>query len=340
MDEVSSIGVDSTLHDRDHLWIDGQESTTRIPKFGPEYSDHKLFRAMVREQSGRQRTVVRSKNELHRTFIIHPEMRWKSLWDALLGLLTIISAVDSSLSLCFSDTDSAGMMGFIYACQILFVVDLFASFRTAFAAKDKALVISPRLIAERYLKTWFAIDILSCFPGTAFPPHSPVDTTIKLARLIRLCNVERFYSVVNWLRHNLPIPPVLFEVGAIISYFFIMAHFGCCLWYYVPTLFSREPWFTQFLDPSATVVDKYVASLYYVMTTLATIGYGDIVPVNAAERILSCVFMILGTVSFGSIMGRMAAITSRLSSRESFNYEITDKVSGEGGVEEIRESWV
>lgn len=36
-------------------------------------------------------------------------------------------------------------------------------------------------------------------------------------------------------------------------------------------------------------------SFYYVATTLATIGYGDIIPTNAYEVMFSCVLIIMGS---------------------------------------------
>ena len=39
------------------------------------------------------------------------------------------------------------------------------------------------------------------------------------------------------------------------------------------------------------VFNSYVTSLYWAMTTLATIGYGDIVPKNRYEKIYACIVM-------------------------------------------------
>ena len=45
---------------------------------------------------------------------------------------------------------------------------------------------------------------------------------------------------------------------------------------------------------------RYVASLYWAITTMSTVGYGDIVPVNTAERIFAISAMVLrGQRGFG-----------------------------------------
>jgi len=47
------------------------------------------------------------------------------------------------------------------------------------------------------------------------------------------------------------------------------------------------------------------------MTTITTTGYGDIVPVTSAGRIMSIVLMILGTIATGAIAASFIKYFSR-----------------------------
>jgi hypothetical protein len=42
---------------------------------------------------------------------------------------------------------------------------------------------------------------------------------------------------------------------------------------------------------------------YWAMTTLATVGYGDIRPVSNTERLVTALIFLVGTVAFSFIMG-------------------------------------
>ena len=54
---------------------------------------------------------------------------------------------------------------------------------------------------------------------------------------------------------------------------------------------------------NAAFQDQYVASLYFMFTTLSTTGYGDMVPVDDYERIVLCFIMMLaGDRSMRAIM--------------------------------------
>jgi hypothetical protein len=47
----------------------------------------------------------------------------------------------------------------------------------------------------------------------------------------------------------------------------------------------KNNWITRYNLDSQRESDKYIASLYYSIITMATIGYGDIIPQTLYERI-------------------------------------------------------
>lgn len=60
----------------------------------------------------------------------------------------------------------------------------------------------------------------------------------------------------------------------------------------------------------------YVTSFYFTVTTLVTVGYGDISAVSEAEKILCSFLMILGVVSFSFATGALTSIISSSDSNE------------------------
>ncbi|CAE7703789.1 unnamed protein product [Symbiodinium pilosum] len=55
---------------------------------------------------------------------------------------------------------------------------------------------------------------------------------------------------------------------------------------------------------------KYVAALYWVFTTMTTVGYGDIYPMNNIERVFAVGVMIFGATVFGYIVGSVAEMAT------------------------------
>ena len=61
-----------------------------------------------------------------------------------------------------------------------------------------------------------------------------------------------------------------------------------------------------------TVVERYTASMYWALTTMSTIGYGDIKSITNVERIVSIVIMLVGSVIFGVVVGGMTQLIAQL----------------------------
>lgn len=57
-----------------------------------------------------------------------------------------------------------------------------------------------------------------------------------------------------------------------------------------------------------TLPAKYVSALYYTLTSLTTIGFGNIAPNTTAEKLFGCVTMLLGAILFSLIFGQVSAI--------------------------------
>ena len=70
----------------------------------------------------------------------------------------------------------------------------------------------------------------------------------------------------------------------------------------------------SYVDYGAT--DLYVASIYFCVTTIVTVGYGDISAFSMSERIFCILIMLIGVVSFSYITGALASMVADQDSKE------------------------
>lgn len=75
----------------------------------------------------------------------------------------------------------------------------------------------------------------------------------------------------------------------------------------------------------AGVIEKYVNSLYWVITTTCTVGYGDFHPVTTSERVVVMVCMLVQSGMFAYIIGDIGRMVSNFNMlathfRERMNY--------------------
>jgi len=62
--------------------------------------------------------------------------------------------------------------------------------------------------------------------------------------------------------------------------------------------------------------DQYIASIYWAITTMSTIGFGDIVPVSTSERLVALVCMLLGAAIFAYGITQMCALVANLNASD------------------------
>lgn len=69
-----------------------------------------------------------------------------------------------------------------------------------------------------------------------------------------------------------------------------------------------------------------VLMLYFALTTLSTVGYGDYHPVSRPEMIYSCIVMLGGVAFFSYIMGNFIEIISNYEAKMG-NLDKTDELN-------------
>ena len=82
----------------------------------------------------------------------------------------------------------------------------------------------------------------------------------------------------------------------ILLFYLLFIHIFCCSWIYILYRESegilKNNWMNKF-DIEISLFDLYIISFYYILTTLLSVGYGDITPVNNYERVFVIFFMLV-----------------------------------------------
>ena len=55
-------------------------------------------------------------------------------------------------------------------------------------------------------------------------------------------------------------------------------------------------------------VEKYIISIYFCISTMTTVGYGDLSPNTTIEQIFGIFIMVLGVLVFTFISGSLSSI--------------------------------
>ena len=100
--------------------------------------------------------------------------------------------------------------------------------------------------------------------------------------------------------------------------FIVLCHIGACLWIIIAGVYESpnggdiwdDTWVAAGDFQNEEQNSLYVASIYYTVSTITTVGYGDISGSNMLERIYATILMLIGVISFSFANGSLASIIS------------------------------
>ena len=92
----------------------------------------------------------------------------------------------------------------------------------------------------------------------------------------------------------------------------ILCHILTCIWVITATFAGDEEDDVSWIDgfDEGNTGEIYITSLYYTVTTMTTVGYGDINGANTVERAVSIMIMLIGVIAFSFATGSLSSILS------------------------------
>lgn len=283
--------------------------------------------------------IVEDDTGLARKTVVVPENQLKLTWDMIGFLIIVYQAVLIPYQIGFDVPSEGALLSFDYFIHIFFVFDILLTFNTAYYQKG-ALVVQRKLIAKQYLRAWFWIDFLSTFPyemviqtmpggDSVYSESSSVKYNtpqmirllklfkfIRIFRLLRLAKVKRLlYQLEDFIGQEV-IGSLFVFLRLTISGFFV-AHWTACIWYLVSAMDSsdnRDTWVKYrkvWVEDGAEVADAYVSALYWSVTTMITIGYGDIFAISYNEKICAICAMMVSCGVFAYILGNISNVVNK-----------------------------
>jgi len=92
---------------------------------------------------------------------------------------------------------------------------------------------------------------------------------------------------------------------------FYIVHWAACFFFFIADLerYNGNPnWIEIFKIDQLDPIDQYFASAHWALTTMTTVGYGDIAPSSNVEMFFGMFCMILACGVFAYIIGSLSTI--------------------------------
>jgi voltage-gated potassium channel len=212
-----------------------------------------------------------------------------------------------------------------YALNFLLVADIAMNFATK-AKSGYQRFETVHDIALHYLQGWFALDLFAAIPFeliivAAFqglpkePSLARVYLLLQGLTLVKLLKARRIFNELEEALRILPAVKRLLSVGYWLA---IALHLMALGWILIGGGETEGP-----------AADRYLRAIYWVTTTIATIGYGDYYPNHASNpQILYTIMVeIFGVGMFSYIIANVSSLVSNLDLARSSYQRRLDEVN-------------
>ncbi len=247
----------------------------------------------------------------------------KVVYNAFLIFVALAGTIITSYRLTFRDVRLDALYWLITA---LYVLDIPYSFNQA-VKKGLVVYSDRRSIARLYLRGWFAVDVIAAIPFAAvFSPFvgghlaslGPLLDIIVVTKVLKMGKISKVSAVFRDIRESLSINPALMRLVTFAFWFVTVIHLMACGWVLIGASEKARPPF-----------DQYLRGLYWTVTTIATIGYGDYTPSHDSnpQIIYTIVVMIFGVGMYGYIIGNVATLIANLDTARATYQEKMEEIN-------------
>ena len=157
---------------------------------------------------------------------------------------------------------------------------------------------------------------------------------VKLIKLLRILKILKSRNeILKYLHEFLNLGVGFERLIFFLIIFTVICHVMTCLWIITFQFQSETLDGTSWADPySPFYINEngdpdfglYLTSFYFIITTMTTVGYGDISGQNNLERTVSIFIMLVGVISFSFATG---ALSSILANYDAVNAKLIDKIA-------------
>ena len=279
------------------------------------------------------------------SFYISPDSLYIKIFDSILFLASMIYFifVPYFLSKNYFIKENKSWKSIFLLIDIIYIIDIIFNFFRAYHNFDENLVRRTKKIFLHYLKTWFLLDFIQAIPfytilgiienyikvnnqfKYVYLGHYNINPRLYIILLIKIIKVYKmFYGniTINYFSEILSKNEFFDDHGSFIIAFFItllIINMNTCLFIFLG-INTYPGWVTKLNIQDNSYLYIYLVSVYFVIVTITTVGYGDITGQTFPEIIFQIYLLIIGTIAYSFIISYISNYIIK-SNQKSMSFE-------------------
>jgi len=295
----------------------------------------------------RDGTMVQ-KRKIRRIFM--PNSNFRAIWDMFGTFFTVSYAITILLRVAFVLDDPDTVRFAVkwtypdFVMDAFFIVDIYFKYYCFPFILNGVVTSDADAIKKYYWGHWMIPDLISCLPLELLVLKIDLSYifVLRLVHFIRVLRLPGYFTKVNhylslW---NIRIPAASSLLARMWVYYLLLNHWFACVWFIIHRYLERDEertWATQDCpqanddfpdkclarwDPEKgehdicsavngySISSCYFRAFFFVITTISTVGYGDIAPQTPIETVYENVVVLSGACIFAGIIGSFSAFLS------------------------------
>ena len=258
-------------------------------------------------------------------YIIHPSNFYFVIFKFIIFILIFYLIIFYPLSFSFH-FDIPIQIHIII--DFFFIIDFFIGFFIGIFDEEGKMVKNLKLCVYHYITNSFFKNLIISFPFLSIFHNS--NSFFKILPLIRIFKFyeytfdekdsELYYDklIINLhIIQPLSVHNPLYSFLEFFVGFFILLHISTCMFIYLLDSSDYPNWTTSNFDDSNT--RNYISGFYFSLTTIITVGYGDVTPLSYNERLYTIILMIIGVCLYSMVLSILSSLFEDFQTKEKNN---------------------
>ena len=285
----------------------------------------------------RGRNIIDSENENEsdeekneESFLINPETKFVFIYDILITFITLYYLIYAPMELirnfCFCTSYNKITNVFINSIfDIIFIIDIIVEFFRGFYTREEEKLVKNNIrIINNYITGWFLFDLLTALPNGVLFSYFCKKTPNKICFSFDNNKLMDFLFLIRCLKSlkiikittrkkNQFITKVLdkcsdyviLDLLSKIIFIYFAFHILSCIHIFIGN-HIYPGWIFKNDFQNYSLLNIYVISIYYLITTMTTVGYGEIQSDSLIEIIFRIILLAVGIICYSWLISNIS----------------------------------